>query len=135
MPFPIIDVALKIIDKIIPDPKAKAEAQLELLKQQQLGSFKEIDADLQMAQGQMDINKVEAGNANVFVSGWRPALGWVMVAAFAGTVILYPLLQWYSSIKGFPLPPKPEIGELMFLLTGMLGLSGYRSFDKLKGTA
>ena len=135
MPFPIIDVALKIIDKIIPDPKAKAEAQLELLKQQQAGAFKEIDADLQMAQGQMDINKVEAASGSVFVSGWRPAMGWVCVTGMAFTVLAYPLIQWVAAIYGWPMPPKPDTQELFFLLSGMLGFGGMRMVERLKGKA
>jgi hypothetical protein len=37
---------MKILDKFFPDPEQKAKAQLELLKMQQEGDFKKIEADI-----------------------------------------------------------------------------------------
>jgi len=78
----IVDVLLgptfgKIIDKIFPDPAQKTQAQLALLQAQQAGEFKELDAQLQLAKGQTDTNQIEAANPKLFVSGWRPFIGWV----------------------------------------------------------
>ena len=42
----ILDIGSKLIDKLIPDPEQKAKAQLELLKMQQEGDFKQIEADI-----------------------------------------------------------------------------------------
>jgi hypothetical protein len=42
----ILDIGSKLIDKLIPDPEQKAKAQLELLKMQQEGDFKKIEADI-----------------------------------------------------------------------------------------
>lgn len=41
----LIDVGMKVLDKFIPDPEAKAKAQTELLKMQQEGKLAEIQAD------------------------------------------------------------------------------------------
>jgi uncharacterized membrane protein (DUF106 family) len=41
----IVDVGMKILDKFIPDPEAKAKAQQELLKMQQEGRLAELNAD------------------------------------------------------------------------------------------
>jgi uncharacterized membrane protein (DUF106 family) len=41
----IVDVGMKILDKFIPDPEAKARAQQELLKMQQEGRLAELNAD------------------------------------------------------------------------------------------
>lgn len=41
----IVDVGMKILDKFIPDPEAKAKAQQELLKMQQEGKLAELQAD------------------------------------------------------------------------------------------
>jgi len=46
----ILDIGSKLIDKLIPDPEQKAKAQLELLKMQQEGDFKKIEADIAEAQ-------------------------------------------------------------------------------------
>lgn len=46
--FPLTDifnVGMKILDKFIPDPEAKAKAQQELIKMQQEGRLAELNAD------------------------------------------------------------------------------------------
>jgi uncharacterized membrane protein (DUF106 family) len=46
----IISVGMKILDKVIPDPTAKAEAQAKLLELQQQGRLAELQADTAEAQ-------------------------------------------------------------------------------------
>ncbi len=135
----IVDIlagpVMKIIDKIIPDPQAKAQAHLELLKLEQAGEFKELDAQLEMARNQTSINVEEAKNTSIFVSGWRPAIGWVCGAIFASNYIGVPLLAWLSPLVDIPPPPRLDIGEVLPVLLGMLGLGGLRTAEKLKGSA
>lgn len=117
-----------IIDKIWPDPIERSRAQLELAKLQQSGALAEMVA-------QTDINKVEAANPSVFVSGWRPAVGWVCVGGLAYTFLGWPLLTWGSSIWHFPVPPQLDTGTLITLLGGMLGLGGLRTYEKINNVA
>lgn len=126
---------LKIVDKIIPDPQAKAQLQIELLKLQQSTEFKDIDAQLEMARNQTSINVEEAKNASLFVSGWRPGMGWCCVAIFAANYIGAPLLAWLSPVFDIPAPPRLDIGEVLPVLLGMLGLGGLRTAEKIKGSA
>jgi hypothetical protein len=99
--------------------------------------------DVQIATGQMDINKTEARHKSVFVAGWRPWIGWVCGMALAYQFILYHFLVWTWTImqaKGWipaelSAPPVLEINELMAVVFAMLGVGGMRSFDKAKGTA
>lgn len=42
----VLSIGEKLIDKFFPDPEQKAKAQLELLKMQQEGDFKKIEADI-----------------------------------------------------------------------------------------
>lgn len=128
----IIGAGLKVLDKVIPDPQAKAAAQLELLKLQQAGEFKALEADLQLALAQTRINEKEAESPDPFKSGWRPGAGWVCVCGLAYQFLAQPLLAWGSSIAGFPAPPVLELGDLFSLLFALLGLGAYRSFDKSK---
>lgn len=132
---PIMDLFSKVADKIWPDPEKKAQAQLELLKMQQAGDFKELEANLLLAQGQMDINKVEAGSSSLFTSGWRPAVGWVCASGLGYQLLLRPIggwiaLNWFNWTS---LPPALELDTLMSLLFGMLGLGAYRTIEKVKG--
>jgi hypothetical protein len=46
----VLSIGEKLIDKFFPDPEQKAKAQLELLKMQQEGDFKKIEADIVEAQ-------------------------------------------------------------------------------------
>jgi hypothetical protein len=41
----LLDVGMKVLDKFIPDPEAKAKAQKELLQMQQEGRLAELNAD------------------------------------------------------------------------------------------
>jgi hypothetical protein len=131
----VLEAGLKILDKVIPDPQAKAAAQLEMLKLQQSGEFKQIEADLQLALGQIDVNKTEA-SMGTFRGGWRPFIGWVCGAALGYQFLVRPLLTWLSPTLGLPMgAPELDMGDLLTLLAGMLGLGGLRTFEKVSGVS
>ena len=77
----VLDIGGKLIDRMWPDPAQAATAKLELIKLQQSG-------DLAQMTGQLDINKIEAASSSTFVSGWRPAIGWVCALMFKFQSIL-----------------------------------------------
>lgn len=130
-----LNVGMKLIDRLIPDPAQKSAAQLELLKLQQQGEFKHLEAELQTNLAQIEVNKTEAGSSSLFKSGWRPAVGWVCVLGLGYQFLARPLLAWASSGMGWTVPPTLELGDLMTLLFGMLGLGALRSKEKLEGRA
>jgi Holin of 3TMs, for gene-transfer release len=91
--------------------------------------------------GQMEINKQEAASTNWFVAGWRPFIGWVCGAAFAYTYVFLPFSQFLvftfgntEMINQLNLLPKLDLGVMMPVLLGMLGLGGMRSFEKSNGS-
>jgi len=129
----LLDAGLKVLDRVIPDPQAKAQAQLELLKLQQAGEFRALEADLQLALAQTKINEVEAAAPDAFRGGWRPAAGWVCVAGLGYQFLFQPLAAWSGGIQGWPAPPVLELGDLMGLLFGLLGLGTLRTVDKRNG--
>ena len=131
----LIDAGLKVLDRVLPDPTQKAAAQLELLKLQQAGEFKALEADLQLALAQTEVNKVEAASPDLFKSGWRPGAGWICVLGLAYQFLAQPLAAWASAINGWPVPPVLQLGDLYGLLFGMLGLGAYRSVERVKGKA
>ena len=125
----LLDIGGKVIDRVWPDPEKAAAAKLELFKMQQSG-------ELAAMAGQMEINKVEAANPSVFVSGWRPAIGWVCGAGFAIQFVVGPLAEWGSAFYGTPVKvPSMDTGTMMPLLLGMLGLSGLRTAEKIQQVA
>jgi hypothetical protein len=130
----IFGAGLKILDKVIPDPAQKAAAQLELLKLQQSGELAQMNSDLAMATGQMDIDKIEAASPSLFVSGWRPFIGWTCGGALFSQFILRPWVQWIALILGHPIPQLPGIDDQLWqVLGGMLGLGTLRTVEKIRG--
>ena len=82
---------------------------------------------------QAKINVVEAGSADKFVSRWRPFIGWVCGAAFSYHFIILPVLLFGTSMAGIKIElPQFDMGTLMPVLMGMLGLGAMRSFEKAK---
>lgn len=121
-----------LIERLIPDADGRAKAKEEFEK-----LLLEHGQKSELAQ--LDVNKAEAQHASIFVAGWRPFIGWVCGFGLAWQYILQPLLTWvlgvvmaYQEMK-FPDLPKLQTGELMTLLLGMLGLAGYRTWEKVKG--
>lgn len=131
----LIGAAIEVIGKVIPDPNARAQAQLELLKLEQAGQFKQLEADLSVQLAQIDVNKEEAASADPFRGGWRPATGWVCVLGLFYTYLLQPLLAWMSLVQGWAVPPTLDIFDLIILLGGLLGFGGMRSFERIRGKA
>lgn len=139
MAFPIlalIPVVEKIFDKIFPDPTAAADAKLKFLELQQSGELAVLAAETELAKGQQSINLEEAKSASLFVSGWRPAVGWCCAAAFFYHFLLQPFLAFGFAAAGHKIDlPAFDMDALFTVLMGMLGLGTMRSFDKLKGTS
>ena len=89
----------------------------------------------ELAKGQLAINQAEAKHKSIFVAGWRPFIGWTCGIALAWHFVLQPLIMFLSVLFGFILPELPafDMGSLMTVLMGMLGLGGLRTYEKQKG--
>lgn len=130
----IIPIVGSVFDKVLPDQQASSEAKIKLLELAQKGELAVLDAETKLALGQLEVNKVEAGT-DVFRGGWRPATGWACVFGLVYQFIIQPIVPWLISVLGGSVPPLPSIDNetLMVLLTGMLGLGGLRTFERIKG--
>lgn len=129
----ILGIGEKVIDKLFPDPHKAAEAKLELIKLQQAGEFKALEADLEIAKGQMTINQEEARSEALFKSGWRPFIGWTCGIAFSFNFLILPTVKIVLALNGIPLVIDPlDLTEMMPVLLGMLGLGGFRTYEKIK---
>ena len=118
-----LDIGSKLIDRLWPDPAQAAQAKLELLKMQQTGEL-----------AQVAVNTEEAKNPSLFVSGWRPFIGWCCGAACAWNWLGLPLVGFICSLFGYKLGIAPaDISDMMPILMGMLGLGGLRTFEKMNG--
>lgn len=128
----IIEAVGGVVGDLVTTDKERLQAEIELRK---------LDQALDL--GQIEVNKVEAASSSVFTSGWRPAIGWVEAAAMAYQFLLYPMLVWGWSLlqaKGWVAaelqpPPMLDTDSLWVILSGMLGIAGMRSVEKVKGVA
>lgn len=139
MPFPIIGVlaaVVPIIERLWPDPQKAAEAKLRLFELQQQGDLDRLAADVQLAIGQLEINKEEA-KAGPFRGGWRPFIGWVCGFAFAFNFVLLPLANAVATYLQFTgkLPGPLDFSVMSPVMLGLLGLGGMRSYEKAQGQA
>lgn len=132
-----LDFGSNLLDKFIADPKQKAEAKLKLAEMHQNGELAELAASTQLAQGQIDINKEEAKSAALFVSGWRPFVGWICGLAFCYAAIIEPILRFVATVHYHYAGTFPIIDTTltMQILFGILGLGAMRMNEKVKGVA
>jgi len=117
-----------LLDKFIEDKDQKAALAHEI------ATMGEKHAQ-QALLAQLEINKAEAASGSLFKGGWRPFVGWVCAVAFAYHFVLQPLLIFVFAYIGLETPdlPKFDVGTLLPVLGGMLGIGGLRSYEKTKG--
>jgi hypothetical protein len=129
---PIVDGFLKFI----PDKNKREEAKEQLEGQM-------LTAMTSLVEGQLAINAKEAEHGSIFVAGWRPWIGWTCGVAIGWSFVAQPLLTWVLAVTllvtnpELELPPLPmlDVGPLMTLVLGMLGLGGLRTYEKRLGVA
>ena len=123
----VLDIGKSLLDRFGPEDKGeRAKADAEFMRMAAEGELKQVIA-------QLEINAREAAHPSVWVSGWRPFFGWAGGAGFIYATILQPMLAWWASIKGWPVPPILNLDLLWVVVTGMLGIGGLRSVEKIKG--
>ncbi len=124
----LIGPASKLLGKFIKDK----DKQMQLAHD--LSTMAEKHAQ-ELAKGQLAINKEEAKSGNIFIAGWRPFIGWSCGVALVWHFIAAPFIIFFAALFGATLPPLPEfdMGSLMTVLMGMLGLGGLRTYEKQKG--
>ena len=112
----LISAGLKIFGGFFTSDEDKRKVELALAQ---------LDAQLQ--NGQIEINKVEAANKSVFVSGWRPFIGWQFGLAIGYDFLLRPLL-----VTCHLNAPPIDSGSLYPMVMGMLGFGSLRTLEKIK---
>lgn len=132
----LIPVLGSVIERIFPDPKVAAAAKLQVMAMAQRGELAQLDADVKLAVGQLEINKAEASSGDPFSSRWRPFIGWVCGFGCAWNWIGLPIARFVMEAIGHPVALSPaDLSDMMPLLLGMLGLGGLRTVEKIKKVA
>jgi hypothetical protein len=129
----LIPAISELLDKIIPDPHEREKAKIELMKAERASDLEELRLALSADQMQADINKEEARSSSIFVSGWRPFIGWICGVAFGYHFIIQPLIAFIIANSGYQVQlPAFDMQALSTVLMGMLGLGGLRTLEKIK---
>jgi hypothetical protein len=124
------DLAKTVLDKFFPDANEEMRQKFEQ-------AASEIQNEYNLMLNQLEINKVEASSSSLFVSGWRPAVGWVCVAGMTYVSLIEPLARFISVVffaytGVFPLIDTTITSQVLF---GLLGFGGFRMYEKIKGVA
>jgi hypothetical protein len=122
----IIESVGKVAEHFVTTDKEKMAMELESRK---------IDQQNDMAQ--IAVNTEEAKSSSLFVSGWRPFVGWVCGLGLAYVGLIMPIGQFIAQVSFGYTGQFPQIDTsiTMQVLMGMLGLSGMRTLEKTKGVA
>ena len=124
----LIGPATKLLGKFIEDKDTKNKLAHEL------ATMAERHAQ-ELAKSQIEVNKAESQSRHWFVASWRPFIGWTCGIALMWHFVLSQFILFFATMFGFDIPALPEfdMGSLMTVLMGMLGLGGLRTFEKYKG--
>lgn len=127
---PLLSILAPFLDRVfdlIPNSNDRARAREDF-------ESKLLEAVNQQTLAQLEVNKQEAAHPSIFVAGWRPFVGWVCGFGLAYAFILRDLIAWVMQVYYPEMQPPPtlELGELISLLLGMLGLGGLRTLEKVK---
>jgi hypothetical protein len=115
-----------ILDKFIEDKDQKAQLAHDIATMAERHAAEAVQA-------QLEINKAEAEHPSLFVSGWRPAVGWVCVLGMAGNFITIPFTNMVLELAGYDVVlPMVDMETLLPVLLGMLGLGAMRTVEKVK---
>ena len=123
----LIQPVTKLLDKVIPDADTKMQIAREIA----------VMADThahQLAEAQIEVNKTEAQSKDLFVAGWRPAVGWTCCLGMAGNFLVIPMANFALALSSSSIViPLIDLSTMLPVLMGMLGLGGLRTYEKTKG--
>ena len=123
----VLPSVMEVAGRFLPEDKEKRAAAEREIEAQLTTHLAKIDL------AQLDINKTEAAHRSVFVSGWRPFIGWSCGAAMALNFLIFPLASFVLAQTGHLVElPNLDMTQMMPVLMGMLGLGGLRTVEKLK---
>lgn len=120
-----------ILGMFFPDKTEEEKAKM-------VQAFELVQLQQRADQAQTDVNKVEAASTSIFVSGWRPFIGWVCGSACAWNWIGISILKTILSVAAVKLAidiQPASLTEMMPVLLGLLGLGGLRTIEKIQGVA
>ena len=133
----LLDFGSKVIERIFPDPSQAAQAKLELFKMQQSGELAAMAAEVSIQTAQIKVNEESAKSSSLWVSGARPFILWGCGFAMLYAAMFEPIMRFVAVVCFAYAGNFPALDTTLTtqVLLGLLGLSGMRTLDKIKGVA
>jgi hypothetical protein len=126
----LLNIGGQLIDRLWPDQATKDAGKLALLDLAQKGDLAILTSETQLALGQQKINEEDAKSGNFWQAGWRPFIGWICGAGLGYQFLVYPIV-----VAFVPKIVSLDMGTLLTILGGVLGLGAFRTQEKLRGKA
>ena len=125
----LIGPVTSLLDKFVEDKDQKAKLAHEVATMAQRHAQ-------ELAKGQLEVNKAEAQHKSLFVSGWRPAVGWCCVFGMLGNYMVIPFTNFVLALLKIDVSvPLIDTATMMPVLMGMLGLGAMRTYEKRTGVS
>ena len=125
----LIGPVTSLLDKFVEDKDQKAKLAHEVATMAQRHAQ-------ELAKAQLEVNKAEAQHRSLFVSGWRPAVGWCCVFGMMGNFMVIPFTNFVLALlKIDVVVPLIDTATMMPVLMGMLGLGAMRTYEKRTGVS
>ena len=125
----LIGPVTSLLDKFVEDKDQKAKLAHEVATMAQRHAQ-------ELAKAQLEVNKAEAQHRSLFVSGWRPAVGWCCVFGMMGNFMVIPFANFVLALLEIEVVvPLIDTATMMPVLMGMLGLGAMRTYEKRTGVS
>ena len=125
----LIGPVTSLLDKFVEDKDQKAKLAHEVATMAQRHAQG-------LAKAQLEVNKAEAQHKSLFVSGWRPAVGWCCVFGMMGNFMVIPFTNFVLALlKIEVVVPLIDTATMMPVLMGMLGLGAMRTYENRTGVS
>lgn len=116
-----------LLEKVVPDKNQAAKLAHEIATMSERHHQ-------ELMKSQLEVNKVEAAHSSIFISGWRPACGWVCVLGMAGNFMVIPFTNFVLALLKIDVTvPLIPLDTMLPVLMGMLGLGAMRTYEKKSG--
>lgn len=115
-----------IVGRFLPEDKEKRAAAEREIERQLAQHLAAVDL------AQIEVNREDA-KGNRFQSSWRPLTGHICALSLGWTYLVQPMLSFILAQFGILVQlPALDLSQMMPILLGLLGLAGYRTFEKTK---
>lgn len=128
-----VELVKRAIDAIVDgaDDKRRLKEKVDGLAAD--GKFALLTASIDANAKVGDMALEDAKSGSLFRAGWRPYIGWASGFGITYQFCFRPFLEWAALINKWPVPPSLDAETLMAMVSLILGLGAYRTYERATG--